>query len=105
MLGRRAVLVADGVDGVVGRDAADLTVERGGEEQRLAILRALADDAVDGGAEAHVEHAVGLVEDEDLDVGQRERAALEEILEAAGRGDEHVRGLGLSVCFSKPTPP
>ena len=57
-------------------------------------LGALGDDAVDGRAEAHVEHAVGLVEDEDLDVGERQRAAREQVLEAAGRRDEHVRGAG-----------
>ena len=50
---------------------------------------------VDGGAEAHVEHAVGLVEDEDLDVAERERAALEQVLEAAGRRDHEVRGAGV----------
>ena len=54
------------------------------------------DDAVDGGPEAHVEHAVGLVEHEDADVGERERAALEEVLQAAGRGDDDVRLGGLT---------
>ena len=47
---------------------------------------------------AHVEHAVGLVEDEHLDARQREGAALEEVLEAAGGGDDDVRlgrGAGL----------
>ena len=53
------------------------------------------DDAVDGGAEAHVEHAVGLVEDEDLDVGERDRAAREQILEAAGGGHDEVGGAGV----------
>ena len=96
VLGRRRVLVLDRVVRVGGRDAADLAVERGREEQRLAVVRALADDAVDGGAEAHVEHAVGLVEDEDLDVGERDRAARQQVLEAAGGGDDQVRGAGVA---------
>jgi hypothetical protein len=61
-----------------------LAVERGGEEQRLALGRALGHDAVDGGLEAHVEHAVGLVEDEDRHAVERQVAALEEVLQAAG---------------------
>src|SRR3954447_10798092 len=59
VLGRRAVVVLGGVHGVVGSGAADLSVERRREEEGLAVLRALADDAVDSGAEPHVEHAVG----------------------------------------------
>ncbi len=54
-------------------------------------MRDLRDDPVDGGPEAHVEHAVGLVEHEDAHVGERERAALEEVLQPAGRGDDDVR--------------
>ena len=92
LLGRR-VLVAHGVARVELGDPAGLAVERGGEEQRLALRRALGDDPVDGRAEAHVEHPVGLVEHERLHVVEREGAALEEVLEPAGRGDEDVRAL------------
>ena len=88
---RRRVLVRDGVVGVLERDATGVAVERGGEEERLALGRALGDDAVDRRAEAHVEHAVGLVEDEDADAVEREGAALEEVLQAAGGRDDDVR--------------
>ena len=64
----RGVLVAPRVVGVPRREPPGLAVEGRGEEQRLAVARAGGDDPVDGRAEAHVEHAVGLVEDEDLDV-------------------------------------
>ena len=47
-------------------------------------------DALDVGDEAHVEHAVGLVDDQDLDAGQQQLAALEMVEQAAGRGDQHV---------------
>ncbi len=40
--------------------------------------------------EAHVEHAVGLVDDEDLDAHQHDAAALEVVEQAAGGGDEDI---------------
>ena len=79
---------------VAGGDAAGLAVERGREEQRLAVARRGGHDAVDDRAEAHVEHAVGLVEDEDPDAREGHVAAADEVLEAAGRGDEDVRLAG-----------
>ena len=57
------------------------------------LLRQPADDPVDLRLEAHVEHPVGLVEDEDPDVREVDEPALGEILEAARRGDEDVRVL------------
>jgi hypothetical protein len=50
----------------------------------------LLDDAANLRLEAHVEHAVGLVENEELDARQRDAAALNHVDEAAGRGDNHV---------------
>ena len=54
------------------------------------------DDPVDGGLEAHVEHAVGLVEHEHVD-RRRARTARRSIrsIEPARGGDEHVRARGL----------
>ena len=75
------------------RDAAGLAVERGREEQRLAVARALGDEPVDGRAEAHVEHPVGLVEHERLDLVELERPALEQVLEPPGGGYEDVGAL------------
>jgi hypothetical protein len=92
------VLVAAGVAGVGVGQAAGLAVERRGEHDGLAVGGDLLDDAVDRRAEAHVEHAVGLVEDERADVAQGERAAVEQVLQAAGGGHEDVglrRELGL----------
>ena len=54
------------------------------------------------GQEAHVEHAVGFVEDEDLDAAQFHQLAAQEIAEAAGGGDQDLRALadGVSIgCF------
>ena len=48
---------------------------------------------VDLGQEAHVGHAVGLVEDDHLDVGHRDLAAVGEVDEPAGGGDDDVDAL------------
>ncbi len=60
------------------------------EEQRLAGEGQELADPLDVRDEAHVEHAVGLVDDQNLDAGHQELAALEMIEQPAGRGDQHV---------------
>ena len=71
-------------------EAGDLGRHGGREEQRLALRRQQLADLLDVRDEAHVEHAVGLVDDEDLDAHQHQPAALEEIEHAAWGGDQHV---------------
>ena len=56
--------------------SGDGRFKRGGEAQRLPSLRQQRDDAADRGQESHVEHAVGFVEDQDLDVPQIGEAAV-----------------------------
>jgi len=56
----------------------------------LALGPAGGDDPIDRRPEAHVEHPVGLVEDQDLDLVKAEGTPREEILEAAGSGYEYV---------------
>ena len=56
------------------------------------------DDAAHVGHEAHVEHAVGFIEDEVLDGAERDRALFHEIEQSARRGDQHV-GAGLELRF------
>src|SRR6266851_2317133 len=70
--------------------AADLRRHGRREEQSLAQSRQEADDALDIRDESHVEHAVGLVDDEDLAIGEQDLAALDEVEQAAGGGDQHV---------------
>ena len=50
----------------------------------------LAQMLLDLGDEAHVEHAVGFVDDEDFDARHQDAAALELVEQAAGRRDQHV---------------
>ena len=47
-------------------------------------------DALDVGDEAHVEHAVGFVDHQQLDAGHQQPAALVMVEQAAGRRDQHV---------------
>ena len=77
------------------RERADLTVERRGEEHRLALRRQHPDDLLDLRLEAHVEHPVGLVEDEDPDRAERNEPAVREVGEPARRRDDDVRALEL----------
>ena len=71
-------------------DPGDLRRHRRREEQRLPGEGHQLEDALDVGDEAHVEHAVGLVDHHDLHAGQHQLAALEVVEQAAGRGDQHV---------------
>ena len=71
--------------------SAPISLRHGGrEEQALAPGRKLGEDLPDGPDEAHVEHLVGLVEDEDLRARQHDAALLDVLEEPAGRGDEDV---------------
>src|SRR5690625_5170771 len=65
-------------------------LHRSGEQHRLTLARDLGDDLADVADEAHVEHAISLVEDEHLDAAQVDRAALHVIEKAARRGDDDV---------------
>ena len=94
-------VLQEGVD-----QALDLRRHGGREEQRLPARRKQLADALDVGDEAHVEHAVGLVDDEDLDAGEQDLAAPEVVEQAARRGDQHVdAAVELAHCSSGETPP
>lgn len=62
----------------------------GREEERLTLRRQLRDEALHVRKEAHVEHAVRFIEDEDLDVAKRELLLLQEIEKASWRGHDDV---------------
>src|SRR6476469_9329051 len=74
-------------------EGVDATVERRREEQALAVGRDLVEARRDLRHEAHLGHVVGLVEDGDRDVVHLDGAALEEVVEEAGRRDEDVDAL------------
>ena len=64
--------------------------DRRREQQRLAIARQHLQDAAQRRQEAHVEHAIGLVEAQDLDARQVDGALLHVIEQASGGGDNDV---------------
>ena len=75
---------------VAADERVDRAVERRGEQQRLAVLGRVVEDLLHDGQEAHVGHAVGFVDDDDLHLVEHDLAALDEVAEPAGAGDEHV---------------
>ena len=66
----------------------------GRKEQGLPGERHQLADLLDVGNEAHVEHAIRLVDDEDLDPGEKQLAAFREVEEATRRGDQNVCAAG-----------
>ena len=71
-------------------ELADFRRHRRREEQGLPRFRQQADDALDIGNKAHVEHPVGLVDDENMRVGQQDLAAPMQIEQPSRRGDQHI---------------
>ena len=77
--------------GEIGRgDLADRLRHGRREQQGLALGRDQGGDPAQRMDEAEIEHLVGLVEDEELDLAQRDGALVDEVEQAAGRGDEDV---------------
>ena len=80
--------------GRVAQDRAgqppDVVGERRREHQVLPAGGQQRDDLLDVRQEAHVEHPVGLVEDEDLDLAEVRDALPDEVEQPARRGDEDL---------------
>ena len=74
----------------VQREALDAFLERRREQQRLPVLRHPVDDALDRRQEAHVEHAVGFIQHQDLDRIELGGAAFEVVEQAAGASHDDV---------------
>ena len=72
------------------REPADVADEGRAVHQRLARRRHVVGDRVDVVDEAHVEHAIGFVEHEHLDVVEHRLAGLQVVEQAAGRRDQDV---------------
>ena len=71
-------------------EAADLRRERRREQQVLTLRRQQGEDAPDVADEAHVEHAVGLVQHQNLDMRQIDGARGGVIQQTARRGDDDI---------------
>ena len=68
----------------------DARWHRGREEQRLAPFRQVADDPLEIRQKAHIEHAVGLVQDEDFELIEVNVALVHQVQQSARRGDQDV---------------
>ena len=78
---------------IVG-ELLDVAREGGGEKKGLAILLGkIPNDPADVGEEAHVEHAVGLVENEELEARKIGAALVHEVHQASGGGDDQLHAL------------
>ena len=74
----------------LARELDDRRRHRRREEERLALRREVLEDAADVRQKAHVEHPVGLVEDEDLEVIELRVGEAEVVEQASRRRDQDV---------------
>ena len=92
-LERELVLLDEDADWIAHELRGDLEHvlwHRGGEEDDLSGLRQELEDVIDLLGESTREHLVGLVEDEHLHAVGPEHTALNHVLHAAGRADDHL---------------
>ncbi len=75
---------------VVATEHGHIAVEGRREEGGLTSRARLVEDPADGGHESHVGHPVGLIEDDDADLAEVDRASLQKVLESTGGGHQHV---------------
>ena len=71
----------------------DVVRQGGREEQCLAQRWQKPDNTLDIGDEAHVQHAVRLVDHQNLHIGQQHLATLEMVEKAAGGGNQNIHTL------------
>src|SRR6478752_2200070 len=92
--GHRGLRVVHGVGQRVGQVALDdlvhAVVQGGGEQQALALAGGHVHKLLDHREEAEVSHVVGLVQDGDLDGLEGQDALADQVLQAAGAGDDDV---------------
>lgn len=89
---------ADGEEDIVLQEVAsqhlDVTGESGRKHEGLAVVNRrhifTLDNATDLGLETHVQHAISFIQDEVLDVDQRDAATLEKVDQAARSGNQQV---------------
>ena len=91
LLGIADEIVAHRLVLVAANELVDITVEGGGEEHGLALLRHHVEQLHDLGQEAQIGHAIGLVDHGDLDTVERHGAPLDEIEQPARAGDDQRR--------------
>ena len=71
-------------------DPSDLRRHGRGQHHGLPTYRQFGDDALDVGNEPHVEHPIRLVDHQNLHADQQQCATVEQVEQAARRGDHDV---------------
>ena len=71
----------------------DVAVQRGAEQAHLLLPGGVGEDPPDVGHEAHVEHPVGLVEDDGGYVAEAQGALAEVVEDTSGGADDYVDAL------------
>src|SRR5712691_1009620 len=71
-------------------EVVDLNRDRGREQRRLAVARGAPQDALDVWLEAHIEHAIGLVQHHHTHLTEAQRAAPQVVDDAARSADDDL---------------
>ena len=74
----------------IDREFLDLFFEGSREQQGLTHFRQIGQHATDSGQEAHVQHAIGFIEYQHLDVAQLQRALFDVIDQATRCCDQNI---------------
>jgi hypothetical protein len=82
--------VANRVSLIVPHEDRNIPVEGGGEEKGLFLRGCLIQDPLDCRQEAHVRHAVRLVDYNNVDVGETHQALIDEVLESSRCRHENI---------------
>ena len=88
--GLRSYFDADRIVDELAAKLGDRLGHGGREEQALTLLGEHVGNALERHDKAKIHHLVGLVEHEDLDIAQRQRALIDQIEQAAGGGNKDV---------------
>ena len=75
----------------------DLGRDRGGKQRGVPVARAAVEDAPHIRQETHVEHAVGLVQHQELDLVELAGAALHVVEQPAGGGHQDIHAVAQGV--------
>ena len=86
--------MVDGIVLVALDQAVDHAVEGGREQQGLVVAVDVAEQPLDLRQEAHVGHAVGLVDHHDLEAAELDLLAVDQVDQPAGRGDDRLDPVG-----------
>ena len=89
---------------VLLRQPPDLRGHRRREQRDVLVVGGVREDRLDVLGEAHVEHLVGLVEHQEPQLGQVERALLQVVHDPAGGADDDVHAAAQARTAARRTP-